>query len=362
MEYWISGYGLPRVIADFARQAEGDGWDGLSIGESPNQLPDTYIQLYAAAAATSRLRLATGVTHPATRLAATTAACIGTLHVESEGRAVLGVGRGDSAHACLGLAPAPLDVFETYVRRVQAYLRGEVVENLDSDGRGLIPPLSSLKLDQHTKTNMLHWPTTNLSAVPIDIAASGPKMIALAAALTGRVSFAVGAERARLEWAVEVARTQHESARSTTPLSLGAYLPLGVDPDRETAWRKVRGVVASFARMSAMHPAQQPRGVTPADRKTYEQIRESYDLAGHFSPSAQVRHIDALPDEFATRFGIAGTAEECVDQLATLGDIGLDRVILVPPADLSPSVIAGRPADSAESLAQRRRLIELLRR
>jgi alkanesulfonate monooxygenase SsuD/methylene tetrahydromethanopterin reductase-like flavin-dependent oxidoreductase (luciferase family) len=65
------------------------------------------------------------VTNPYTRHPAVTAAAIASVQELSEGRAVLGIGRGDSSLAYLGLAPAPVAVFGSYVERVQAYLRGD---------------------------------------------------------------------------------------------------------------------------------------------------------------------------------------------------------------------------------------------
>jgi len=54
------------------------------------------------AAATERLKLCTGVSNPLTRHNAVAAACAATLQAISGGRAVLGIGRGDSALAYLG--------------------------------------------------------------------------------------------------------------------------------------------------------------------------------------------------------------------------------------------------------------------
>src|SRR5205814_1393571 len=70
---------------------------------------------------------------------AATAAAIATVHAESDGRAVLGIGRGDSSLAHLGLSPAPPAVFARYLERLQGYLRGdEVPFDVDADGRGRV--------------------------------------------------------------------------------------------------------------------------------------------------------------------------------------------------------------------------------
>lgn len=55
-----------------------------------------------------------------THLAAATAAAITSVDRVSDGRAVLGIGRGDSALADVGRAPARVAQFATYLRHLQA--------------------------------------------------------------------------------------------------------------------------------------------------------------------------------------------------------------------------------------------------
>src|ERR1044071_915848 len=114
VEVWTMGIGLPGMAARQGERAEAAGFDGIAMVDSQNLAGDPYVALLAAARATSTLRLATGVTNPVTRHPAVTAAAIATVQGESGGRAVLGIGRGDSALAHLGHAPAPVPVFERY--------------------------------------------------------------------------------------------------------------------------------------------------------------------------------------------------------------------------------------------------------
>ena len=65
--------------------------------DSQNLSPDVYVALTLAAAATQRLRLGPGVTNPVTRHAAAAASAITAIHAHSGGRAMFGIGRGDSS-------------------------------------------------------------------------------------------------------------------------------------------------------------------------------------------------------------------------------------------------------------------------
>src|ERR1700737_3886786 len=103
-------------------------------------------------------------------------------------------------------------------------------------------------------------------------------MIALGAKLTGRVTFAVGADKERLAWAMSTARQAVDQAGLDHPLSLGAYLPFAVHPDGDLARKQIRGAVTSFARMTVIHPSLEPAGVPAADINTYRRIRDEYDL------------------------------------------------------------------------------------
>ena len=108
MELWTHAYSAPRAIRHSAELAEAGGWYGLSVVDSQNLSGDAFIALAQAANVTSELALQTGVTNSITRTAAAVASAIATVQSISRGRAVLGIGRGDSALAHLGRAPARL--------------------------------------------------------------------------------------------------------------------------------------------------------------------------------------------------------------------------------------------------------------
>ena len=118
----------PHGSSQLAQMAEGMGFDSLVFADTQNITPEVWGQLMLAARDTERIELGTGVTNPGTRDAAVTAAAALALQVESDGRAVCGIGRGDSSLGKIGRCPVPVDEFERYVERLQGYLRGDVVD------------------------------------------------------------------------------------------------------------------------------------------------------------------------------------------------------------------------------------------
>src|SRR3712207_9288880 len=133
-EIWRHGLPTPHRTVELAVQAERWGLDGLLLADSENLVGDPYVELAWAAQATEPLRLGPAVTNPITRHPAVTAAAIATLQVESEGRAVVVFGRGDSAVLQLGIPPATTAELERGLMELQGFLGGEDVE-LDSDAR-----------------------------------------------------------------------------------------------------------------------------------------------------------------------------------------------------------------------------------
>ena len=127
-EVWIGDFGPASYIVPFASRREADGYDGMVLGDSQSRYGDTFVSLALVVGATERLKVGTAVVNPVTRHPAVVAAAIGSLHQYSNGRAVLGIGRGDSALAFLGSAPASLPTFERFLDRVQGYLAGDAVE------------------------------------------------------------------------------------------------------------------------------------------------------------------------------------------------------------------------------------------
>ena len=118
----------PTGSADMARMVEGLGFRSLVFADTQCLTPEVWSQLMLAASATERIEIGTGVTNPVSRDPSVTASAALGLQVASGGRAVVGIGRGDSSMAKIGRRPAPPDDFDLYLQRLRAYLAGEEIE------------------------------------------------------------------------------------------------------------------------------------------------------------------------------------------------------------------------------------------
>ena len=101
--------------------------------------------------------MGTGVTHPVTRATAVTASAMASLQEESDGRAICGIGRGDSSAAHIGKRQATTKELKDSIQTIQSYFRGE-------------------SIDVGTMQSPIRWIDPDIiPPVPIDVALHRPK-------------------------------------------------------------------------------------------------------------------------------------------------------------------------------------------
>jgi len=248
------------------------------------------------------------VTNAYTRHPAALANVAVTVQETSGGRFVLGVGRGDTALYHLGLPPMKVARFEELVTDLQTYLAGGVI---DCDGR----PSRLQFLDRCRQPK-----------VPLDIAASGPRVIAFAGRIAERVTLAVGADAERVAWAIDLARkAAADAGRDPAEISLGAYVNVGCHPDVDAARGLIRGAVAAFAHFSSM-PGSTGAGLGEHDREVVAEVGRRYDSNLHLQNTAA--HTEPLDAEFLDRFAIVGAPDRCTERLFELAGLGLERFVI----------------------------------
>lgn len=332
LEFWRAGGSGDSTAVEAARAVEAEGWDGQVFMDSQSLARDPYALMGAWAMVTERIKLATGVTNPLTRHPAVTAASIATVHDLSGGRAVLGIGRGDSALAYLGFAPARLPGFETALQDLQALLGGGEVAFGAATPGGEAPALETLSLGDRPATARLNWLPEALPKVPLDVAATGPKVIEMAARLAEQVTFSVGAIPERVSWAIETARAARTAAGLPADgVAYGAQIIVICHKDRAAAQEMAASAVPPLARFQVIQGAA--AGPASADdAANFEGVRRGYDMTQHDKSMATNKLIGAaLTPEFIDRFAIAGTPEHCIQRLQQLVDCGLERVVVVGP-------------------------------
>jgi 5,10-methylenetetrahydromethanopterin reductase len=330
LEFWRAGGSTTTI--DQVRAAEAEGWDGQMFMDSQCLSPDPYVLMGACALATQRIKLSTGVTNPLTRHVAVTAASAATVQAISGGRAVLGIGRGDSALAYLGRAPARMAAFERALKELQTLLGGGKLDFGGEIAATDAPSLDTLSLGDRPSASGLQWLPQGLAKVPLDVAATGPKVIELSAAIAERVTFSVGASPERIRWALGVARAaRRQRGLPEAGVSYGAQIIVICCADRETALERAMSAVPPLARFQVIQ-GEVAGPVSDADAANFAAIRKGYDMTKHAKSLETSKIIGAaLTPDFLQRFAIVGPPEHCTARLLELIACGLERFVVVGP-------------------------------
>lgn len=292
-----------RRAGELAREAEDCGIDALWILDSQLIMRDVYVCLAAAALSTQRIKLGTGVTMPQTRHITVTANAIGTVDELSGGRAILGVGVGDSAVFPLGMKPVKVDELRTFVQQVRTLLKGEPLDL----GAGQVQ-LKAARPD-----------------LPIFISASQPRMLQLAGEVADGVIMMGFAAPQLVEHQLGFLRQGIRNAgRSDGDVFVDYWATMSIGDDGDAPLADVKSWAAGQARWLNTW-----KDVPPALGRFREEAARAareYDFSEHLSVAAG--HSNTVSDDFARLAAIAGTLEHCTARVRELIPLGIDRVTI----------------------------------
>lgn len=288
-----------------AHLAEDLGYANLWFGDSQNIWREAHVTMGAAAVGTERIIVGAGVSNVATRHPSVLASAWATLHELTDGRVAAGFGRGFTSVRTMGLEPTPLVDLEAAVGDLRRLWRGEAVVEASSAS--------------HYRLSYVEQPLD----IPIYLAASGPRLLALAGRIADGVIILVGTDPGAVRTAVgHVAAGASEAGRSLDDVHVVLWCSASIHADGAYARDLVRPQVAS----TVMQTVQVH--LPPEELADVERIRGAYDYYDHnVVGSAHARLVtDALTD----RFSLAGTPDECRSRLDTLSTTGIDQVSIVP--------------------------------
>src|ERR687897_1747119 len=182
---------------------------------------ESYATLALAADRTERLKLGHFVTNPGIRDPTITASWYATMQDISDGRMVMGIGRGDSSRRVVGLKPVKVAEFEKRCAMIKDLMNGRVV-------------------DWNEKELELKWVREELQDVPMWIAGYGPKALGVAGRVGDGVIIQL-ADPAIIQWTMATARRAAEEAgRDPAALKCLVCAPSKVTDDLAQARDEVR--------------------------------------------------------------------------------------------------------------------------
>lgn len=339
-----------RLVA-LAQAAEAGGADAIWVTEDPEGW-DAFGILTFLATHTSTIRLGTGVTNPLLRHPNQIAAALSTLDIVSNGRAFLGIGRGEPAWYRNGLGmsvPAqPLDGLRRTIDLLRTWwLPPHHVEPIEPPGDDVVFPVRNWE----RSIQPLAGPCTP-SSPPIIIAAAGPKALRLAGEVADGVLFNDLASDEYLRWAIELVRDSATAAgRDPGALSFtyGTQVLITDDPGPQIS--RLRYTVALINALPGMD--RQLEGAGFNIPPIINQIRETLESdallvrGGGFQELRRAGRLAAaaklVPIALVERLSVIGSASHVQTRLKSLSDLGISSVhVQFPSSGDTPDVLAER--------------------
>jgi probable F420-dependent oxidoreductase len=255
---------------------------------------------------TSKIKLGHMVTNPGTREPTVLASAYATLHDISNGRMIMGIGRGDSARRYIGQQPVKVAEFEAALQMIKPFMNGKEVT-------------------WNGKELQLKWVRPELPELEMHVAGYGPKALAVAGRQGDGVIIQL-ADPDIIQWIMATARKAAEEAgRDPASLKCIVSAPSHVTDDIADARDQVRWFPAMVSNhVQDLIDRYGADGTTiPKALTEYVLARKFYDYNEHSRVGA--KHGEFVTDEIADRFTVIGSVEQCKQKLRDLEEIGVDQ-------------------------------------
>jgi len=313
------------------RDAEGMGLGTAFISERFN-IKEAGALTGAAIGATSNINIVTAATNHTTRHPIVSASWASTLHIMSEGRFSLGLGRGiDAMFNAFGMPLATTDSMEPFALLMRRLWKGETVLNY-ADLTGTYPVL---RLD----------PAFDLD-IPLSITAFGPQTLQMAGRAYDNVILHTFFTDETTQRAVQMVKNSAEQAgRDPNTVKVWSCLAtIGDHIDPALRLKKTVGRLATYlqaygdlmVRTNNWDPEVLKRFRADEFVKTFP---GALDAKGTTEDLERVAPL--IPEEWLAP-SATGTPEQCVAAIRNQFALGCDGVIMhgATPTELAPIVAA----------------------
>lgn len=301
-----------RTVA-LAKLAEEHGFTHAWTFDSHLLWEEPYVIYSRILAETSRITVGSMVTNPATRDWTVTASIYATLNEMYGNRTICGIGRGDSAVRVTNGAPSTLKTLREAIHVIR-----ELANSRPVDYRG----------------SMVQFPWSRGSSLDVWVAAYGPRALTLA----GEVGDGFILQLADLDiakWMIQHVRDAAANAgRDPSAVKFCVAAPMYIGGGDVSGREHMREQCRWFGGMVGNHVADivakygtgaSAGGdtVVPAALTDYIAGREGYDYNEH--GRADNTHTQFVPDEIVDRFCVLGTADDHIEKLTRLRELGVDQ-------------------------------------
>lgn len=290
-----------KNVSDLAATADAKGFEAMWFIDFQLGMKDVYAAMNMAALASDNLHVGSAVTNLITRHPTVTANATAALDELTDGKAMLGLGAGWSAVYGAGGQPSKLPQLSEGIDEFRELFTGEERE--------------------------LYGTTVQLTSaqrqIPIYLAVSQPGMLRLSGEKADGAILMGAADPEFCNWQLEyIYEGLDKSGRDRSELTIDLLVTMSVDDDEEKALGDVRAwatsQAATFDVWKRMPPAWEKF------RDEFANANSDYHLVDHLSRHAG--HKKVVSDEFVKSVAIAGTEQQCIEQLRELAKLDIDRI------------------------------------
>jgi probable F420-dependent oxidoreductase len=293
-------------LIELMKLAEAQGFEYAWTYDSHVLWQESMPVMALAADQTSTIKLGHMVTNPATRDPTVLASAYATLQDISNGRMIMGVGRGDSAVRYVGRKPMKVADFEEALQMIKPFMNGKEVT-------------------WNEKELQLKWVRPELPEIEMHVAGYGPKALAVAGRQGDGVIIQL-ADPDIIQWIMDTARKAAEEAgRDPAALKCIVSAPSHISDDLADARNQVRWFPAMVSNhVQDLIDRYGTDGSTiPQVLTDYVEARKFYDYNEHSRVGA--KHGEFVTDEICDRFCAIGSTEQVLAKLRELESIGVDQ-------------------------------------
>lgn len=292
-----------REVAEAVALSERKGFDVAWIADSQLLWRDVFAAMALAADRTEKITVATAVTNFVSRHPSVIASAINTVNELAPGRVALGVGTGDSSVKPLSIKPSTLAQLRGAIDMVRRLLADEFYE-------------------YGARRSKLRRP---VGRIPVHVAASGPRTLALAGEIGDGVLTLAGISPETLAATGAAVRTGAERAGraiSDLEFTVGAFCKITDDIERDAAILKPICLhLASIGGQEFLRTAGIELAPPPEVPEVYPDMvhAEDWDLA----VSRASKYVtDEMAVRFARAFCLFGTVPEVLDRIRQAVELG----------------------------------------
>ncbi|OGH57627.1 MAG: LLM class F420-dependent oxidoreductase [Candidatus Lindowbacteria bacterium RIFCSPLOWO2_12_FULL_62_27] len=293
----------PERTMKLAKAAEKGGFSYVWTFDSHILWKECYTMLTYLATGTEKVKLGPCVTNPAVRDLTVTASNFAALNLISKGRAVCGIGRGDSSRRVMGFKPTTVDEMMAGVEKIRTMAAGGKVEH-------------------EGKEQWFNWANPKYP-LPMWIAGYGPKVLRASAKHADGIVLQI-ADPFLVKWFIsQVVDGAKECGRDAGDIEIMVAAPVFISKDL----KKCRAQVRWFPAMVGNHVAdlveRYHSGEVPQALTDYIKGRKGYDYRHHADKDAD--HLDFIPEAIVDRFSVIGDVDAHVAKLRELEAGGMTQ-------------------------------------